>query len=111
MYVDDENGTVTFKSSQVFNKYAELYVKYEGIDLTEAVGPEIDFIFSPEYGTIESVNYKEIKYDLEKGNLELTAGLVSQFTEYGFITEIKQNLNKLYNLFQSPLIEFNGLFL
>ncbi len=86
MYVDDENGTVTFKASQVFNKPAELYVKYEGIDLKEAVGPEIGFVFSPSYGTTESVKYKEIKYDLDKGKLELTAGLVSQFTQYGFIT-------------------------
>ena len=86
MYVDEENGTVTFKASQVLNQPAELYAKYEGIDLTEAVGPEIDFIFSPNYETIESVDYKEIKYDISAGKLELAGGQVTQFTEYGFIT-------------------------
>jgi hypothetical protein len=85
MYVNDENGTVTFKASQVLTQPAELYVKYEGIDLKEAVEPEIDFVFAPQYGTIESVNRKEIKYDLAKGELQLTAGLVSQFTQYGFV--------------------------
>ena len=86
MYVNNEDGTVTLKSTQVFNKYAELNVKFEGLDLSETTNNDLSFGLLNEYGIIEPTKYINIKMDESVGKIELEQGMVLDFTQYGIST-------------------------
>lgn len=86
MYVNNEDGTVTFKSDQEFNKYAELKIKFEGLDLSETNEDDISFGLMSEYGTIVPAICKNVKMDQSGGKIELEEGMVLDFTQYGIMT-------------------------
>ena len=83
MTVDSENGTLSFSPSMEFNKDVELYVKFEGLDLTDLKNNEIDFVYMANDGTIGLINYKEIIFDKSSGILELKECKVPHFSRYG----------------------------
>ena len=86
MYVNNENGTVSFKAREVFNKYAELSVKFGGIDLTETNNEDLSFGLLNDYGSIELTKYNAIKMDMSSGTILLNQGMVLDFTQYGIMT-------------------------
>lgn len=84
MTVNRENGTITFEPSQEFNKDAELYVKFEGIDLTHVEEEDISFDFLGKNGSLLKIHFKEIIIDQASGTLELKEGKVPHFSRYGW---------------------------
>ena len=82
---DDLSSLCTFGPRQTFLKPGELYVKYEGLDLTGINADEIDFVYMNANGVYESIQYGEIKVDIQSGILELKDGKIPHFSRYGFI--------------------------
>ena len=82
---DDITTVCTFGPSQTFLKPGELYVKYEGLDLTGINAEEIDFVYMNANGVYESIQYGEIIVDKQSGILELKDGKITHFSRYGFI--------------------------
>jgi hypothetical protein len=85
--VDDEYGIVTFSSPQAFNKKAELYVTFVGLDLDDVESEDIEFIYLDETEEIMGVESKAMTVDESTGTISLYAGMVSEFAQYGFVTE------------------------
>lgn len=82
---DDVSTSCTFGPSQTFLKPGYLYVKYEGIDLTEIDPEEIIFVYMDANGVYVEIQYGEVKVDIQSGTLELIDGIIPHFSRYGFI--------------------------
>jgi hypothetical protein len=84
MNVNEHNGTITLESSQVFHKTAELYARFDGLDLYDVEEDELSFGYLANDGSIMPAKYVNIGVVEDRGSIELQQGIVSQFTTYGF---------------------------
>jgi len=84
MTIDEVEGTVTYSPAMNFNKPAELYLKFEGMDIYGINPSQIDFVYFGKDGLFYTVNYKEIQVDIPSGILELKDGLIPHFSRYGW---------------------------
>lgn len=84
MTVNVGTGVLSFTPSMEFDKDVELYVKFEGLDLTGVKEKDIDFVYMANDGSIASISYKEILVDESSGTLELKECMVPHFSRYGW---------------------------
>ena len=85
MSIDDETACITFSPAMVFNKVAELYVKFEGLNLSDVDPGNLDFLYLKDDGTVGQIEYKEIIFDQSSGILELKEGKIPHFSRFGFV--------------------------
>lgn len=84
MTVNVDDGTLTFLPSMDFNQDVELYLKFEGLDLTNVNEKDIEFLYLAKDGTTGSVNFKEIIFDEQNGILEFKETKIPHFSRYGW---------------------------
>ena len=85
--VDDEFAAISFSPAMVFDKPAELDMKFEGLDL-EALNVEsgdYDFVFIADDGSIEVVGYNALHVKENKGKIWITKADLNHFSRYGFV--------------------------
>ncbi len=96
MMVNVVNASVMFTPHMIFNKRAELEVKFEGIDLEKldridleklGHGPtgEYDFVFIDDDGSIETIDHDRIRADKNKGKIQVKKAHLYHFSRYAFI--------------------------
>lgn len=91
MNIDIYNSTISFTPSTYLLEPGELKLKFEGLDIDDLEEGDVKFIFAGQYGTIEDVEFDEIKLDKKKGKIELKKGKIKNFSEpfdpsrYGFV--------------------------
>ncbi len=96
MMVNVVNASVMFTPHMIFNKRAELEVKFEGIDLEKldridleklGRGPtgEYDFVFIDDDGSIETIDHNRIRADKNKGKIQVKKAHLYHFSRYAFI--------------------------
>jgi hypothetical protein len=71
MTVDNETGAITFSPPTIFKKAAELYVKFEGLDLYNVDPDDIDFIDYTPDNNVYPVEYESLDIDVSSGTIEL----------------------------------------
>ena len=71
MTIDNESGAITFSPPTVFKKAAELYVKFEGLDLYNVEPDDIDFIDYTPDNNVYPVQYESLDIDVSSGTIEL----------------------------------------
>jgi hypothetical protein len=84
---DDEYAAISFTPAMVFDKPAELDLKFEGIDLGELnlTEGDYDFVFVGDDGRIEVVEYNALHVDESKSKIWVTKADLNHFSRYGFV--------------------------
>ena len=71
MTVDNETGAIAFSPSTIFNRSSELYVKFEGLDLSNVDPDNVQFIDQTPDNNVYSVQYESLDVDISSGIIEL----------------------------------------
>lgn len=71
MTVDNESGAITFSPPTAFKKAADLYVKFEGLDLSNVDPDDVEFIVHNPDNNVYPVQYESIVVDVSSGTIEL----------------------------------------
>jgi hypothetical protein len=73
MTIDNETGAIIFSPPTAFKKAAELYVKFEGLDLYNVDPNSVEFIDQTPDNNIYPVQYESLNIDVSSGTIELKA--------------------------------------
>jgi hypothetical protein len=73
MTIDNETGAIIFSPPTAFKKAAELYVKFEGLDLYNVDPNSVEFIDQTPDNNIYPVEYESLDIDVSSGTIELKA--------------------------------------
>ena len=71
MTIDNESGAILFSPPTIFNKAAELYVKFEGLDLSNVNPEDIEFVDLTPDNNVYPVQYESLVVDVASGTIEL----------------------------------------
>ena len=71
MTVDNESGAISFSPPTAFKKAADLYVKFEGLDLSNVDPESVEFISQTSDNNVYPVQYESIVVDVSSGTIEL----------------------------------------
>jgi len=71
MTVDDETGAIAFSPSTIFNRSSDLYVKFEGLDLSNVDPDNVQFIDQTPDNNVYPVQYESLVIDISSGTIEL----------------------------------------
>ncbi len=71
MTIDDETGAIAFSPSTIFNRSADLYVKFEGLDLSNVDPDNVKFIGQTPDNNVYPVQYESLDIDISSGIIEL----------------------------------------
>ncbi len=71
MTVDNESGAISFSPPTAFKKAADLYVKFEGLDLSNVDPDDVEFINHTPDNNVYPVLYESIVVDVSSGTIEL----------------------------------------
>lgn len=84
---DDELAAVSFAPGMVFDKPAELDLKFEGLDLKSLnlSKGNCDFVFIADDGSTEPVSYNALHVNENKGKIWITKAELNHFSRYGFV--------------------------
>ena len=85
MTFNTENGVLTFSPHMIFNKDAQLELKYDGLDLDGVEEGDINFLYLAPDGNYEPIDKTKIKIKVKNGELSLKHGKIPHFSRYGFI--------------------------
>ena len=69
--IDDETGAIVFSPSTIFNRSSELYVKFEGLDLSNVDPDNVQFIDQTTDNNVYPVQYESLDIDISSGIIEL----------------------------------------
>ncbi len=83
--LDSEFAALKFGPSMQFNRDVELDLIITGLDLSNVNPNTLDFVYIDENGTIEYVDYDEIKMDASTGTIEVDDADLTHFSRYGFV--------------------------
>jgi len=84
--VDDEAAAISFiPEGIVFNKPAELDLKFEGIDLLNLISGTYDFVYIDKHGNFEIIAYNALHVDETLGKIWVTKAKLHHFSRYGFV--------------------------
>ena len=85
MTINSNNGTVTFyPDPMTFNVPLAFSIDIQGLDLNEADPGSIDFVCLNSDGSVQTVEYKKINININKGELEVDDALITHFSVYGW---------------------------
>ncbi|HSR18563.1 MAG TPA: hypothetical protein VLM39_10785 [Ignavibacteriaceae bacterium] len=84
MIIDDVNGTISFNPPSVFNRPADLDLKFEGIDLSGIDQKKVEFVYINPNGTFEPIIYKSMTVDIPAKTLEVKDAEINHFSRYGW---------------------------
>ncbi len=71
MTIDNETGAIGFSPSTIFNRSADLYVKFEGLDLSNVDPDNVQFIDQTPDNNVYPVQYESLVVDISSGIIEL----------------------------------------
>ncbi len=71
MTIDNETGAIGFSPSTIFNRSADLYVKFEGLDLSNVDPDNVQFIGQTPDNNVYPVQYESLDIDISSGIIEL----------------------------------------
>jgi len=71
MTIDNETGAIVFSPSTIFNRSSELYVKFEGLDLSNVDPDNVQFIDRTPDNNVYPVQYESLNIDISSGTIEL----------------------------------------
>jgi len=84
---DDEHAAISFSPGMVFDKPAELDMKFEGLNLESLnIGRgNCDFVFIADDASTEAVSYNALHVNEKKGKIWVTKANINHFSRYGFV--------------------------
>ena len=87
MTIDDDYAAVWFTPHMVFNKPTKLDAKFEGINLKELelISGNYDFVSIDNNGSIETIDYHEIKVKESNGEIRVKKAKLNHFSRYAFV--------------------------
>ncbi len=68
-----------------FNIPAEYDLEISGLDLSGVNASKVVFVYQATNGDIETVEYKKMDVDVEKGELKIQKALLPHFSRFGFV--------------------------
>ena len=71
MTIDNESGAIGFSPSTIFNRPSDLYVKFEGLDLSNVDPDNVQFINQTPDNNVYPVQYESLDIDVSSGIIEL----------------------------------------
>ena len=71
MTIDDETGAIAFSPSTIFNRSADFYLKFEGLDLSNVDPDNVQFIGQTPDNNVYPVQYESLDIDISSGIIEL----------------------------------------